>query len=317
MANDKIPSRHLWDFGDGKFELDKETLIRSYIGQMFDRTSRMFEYSDLPETIPAKDSELILQPGGYEFIFKNEGKGASKPNGKLYAAYGGWGGEQNPYYLPTIATIANPYLGFNGQLRVGVDCEIILNDSLFMGLLPINKKYAALLAETDISLRIACVNARILKLVMANDDATAESAKEYFRKVDEGKELGVIANNDLFDSLKSQDYASGVDGAHIKELIEVQQYLKSQWYIELGLNSNYNMKREAINAAESGMNDDILLPLVDDMLNQRRLGWERVNKHFGTSVKVNLSSSWKQIHAEYHEEESPKEVKEDGQEANQ
>lgn len=294
MAESKVPNRANYSFSGTPIVLDKNRLITSYIRVMLNRTQRIFEWKGLPDSIPQKDLEFLLQVCGYCFIVKNDGEGASAPDGQLYAVYGGLGGECNAYYIPTIATIANPWMKYTGQLKVGEKCEEILNDSGYMGLMPINEKYASLLAETDISLRIACVNARIIKLIKAGDDATKESALAYLKQVDEGKVIGVIGGDDFFEQFKTEDYASTQDSTHIKELVELQQYLKAQWFIELGLDSNYNMKREAINTAESGMNDDILMPLIDDMLEQRKLACERVNKMFGTNWSVELSSSWRQ-----------------------
>lgn len=294
MATPKIPNRQNYGLIRDPIVLDKQRLIDSYLRAMQNRTERIFDWRGLPDSIPAKDLEFILQNGGFAFIVKNEGKGAASPDGKLYAVYGGMGGECDAYYIPTIATIANPWLKFDGQLKIGEECEEILNDSMYSGLRDINEKYACLIAETDLSIRIATINSRIVKLIRAGSDTIKTSADEYLKQVEEGKHLGVIGGDDFMDQFKSEDYASSQDGTHIKELIELQQYLKSQWFIELGLNSNYNMKREAINAAESGMNDDILMPLIDDMLNQRKLACERVNRMFGTSWSVELSSSWKQ-----------------------
>ena len=77
------------------------------------------------------------------------------------------------------------------------------------------------------------------------------------------------------------------------DLIEQEQYLKASWYNELGLNANYNMKREALNSAESTINNDILFPLIDEMLKQRQIACEQINALFGTDISVELDSSWK------------------------
>ena len=55
------------------------------------------------------------------------------------------------------------------------------------------------------------------------------------------------------------------------------------------------MKREAINEAEAALSEDILYPLIDDMLVQRQIGLEKVNKMYGTNITVELSSVWKQL----------------------
>lgn len=294
MAVEKIPNRAKWRFGDFPSFPSKDELVSNYTLMMLNRTQRIFQWVDLPDSIPQKDLESILQRGGYSFIIRNDGKNARDPDGLLYAVSGGWGGEMSPYYLPVQGQIANPWLKYDGMVTLGKDAEIILNDSNFRGLLPIDAKYAYLLAETDLSLRLATINSRIIKIIKTGNDNQKQAAMEYLQQVEDGQHLGVLAADDFLDQLGAEDFSTGADGAHIKELIEEQQYLKSQWYIELGLNSNYNMKREAINSAESGMNDDILMPLIDDMLECRRNACERINRLFGTSISVRLSSSWRQ-----------------------
>jgi hypothetical protein len=69
--------------------------------------------------------------------------------------------------------------------------------------------------------------------------------------------------------------------------------LKAGLFNELGLNSNYNMKRESINSNESQLNDDMLHPLIDDMLAMRREALEKVNEMFGTNITVDFNSAWK------------------------
>ena len=58
------------------------------------------------------------------------------------------------------------------------------------------------------------------------------------------------------------------------------------------------MKREALNSSESSINNDILFPLVDNMLEQRKQGCDRINKLYGTNISVKLNSSWSDNHKE-------------------
>ena len=316
MANDNVPNRSDWIVGQCIDDIlkDKNRLVHSYVNYMLNRTQQMFEYTGLPESIPQKNLELILQVNGNAII--------TKVDGDLYAFFGGLGGEFNAYYLPTIATVANPYLKFSKNLVIDKECIVMLNDSLYQGLMPLFSKYASLLAETDISLRFASINARVPEIVFADNDAVAKSAKDYFDNIENGKELGVIGSKPFFEGIKTADYSSKASATNIKDLIELQQYLKSNWFIDLGLNANYNMKREAINSSESGMNEDALLPLVDDMLNCRKVGLEKINKMYGTNITVDLSSSWKEVRdsivnhdvnpEENQQEEKPKEENNDG-----
>ena len=68
---------------------------------------------------------------------------------------------------------------------------------------------------------------------------------------------------------------------------------------DLGLNANYNMKRERLNTQEVSMNVDALMPFVDSMLTERVEGVKRVNEMFGTDITVTLGSSWKIEHENY------------------
>lgn len=76
------------------------------------------------------------------------------------------------------------------------------------------------------------------------------------------------------------------------QFIELQQYLKGSLYNELGINANFNMKREALSGEEVALNDDALMPLIDDMLKQRRTMCDELNKMFGLNVSVDYGSAW-------------------------
>lgn len=315
--SDKVRSRSEWLFdhcGSDNILEDKKKLIQQYIQYMFIRTQSMFKYTGLPDTIPEKDLELILQICGSATI--------TKVNGSLYAFYGDLGGELNEYYLPTISTVSNPYLKFSKNLKINEDCIVILNDPLYVGLTPMFNKNASMMAETDISLRFASINARIQELIIADNDTSKESAKEYIRDIVEGKKIGIIGSNGFFEGIKTADYSSRSSNM-IKDLIELHNYVKSSWYLDLGLSANWNAKRESINEAEASMNDDTLLPLIDQMLEQRKMGCDRINAMYGTSISVDLESSWKKIRKEIviqmdqaEEETDPKDQDQNGGDQN-
>ena len=158
--------------------------------------------------------------------------------------------------------------------------------------MPLFNRYASMIAETELSMQLAVINARIIDLIVAEDDATRESAEEFLTNIAAGK-LGVIGSNAFLSGLKTMPYASASHSNQITQLIEMEQYAKAAWYNELGLNANYNMKREALSSAESQLNNDALMPLIDDMLRCRRLALEKINEKFGLEITVELGSSWK------------------------
>lgn len=273
----------------------KRGLMLEYVRYMLDKTIPMFEYEGLPDTIPARKAEEFIQTRGYVSVI--DYKGDTKPNG-LYVVTGGRGGERDAYFEGMDFVFANPYLGLDGSYRIYPHepddptqprCVLIRNDSLYMGLMPLYTRYASLLVENAVSLRLSDINLRALLTMGAPDDKTKASAELYLKRLEDG-ENAVIGESAFFDGVNYHD--AGHPNNHMKDLIEYEQYLKASWYNELGLDSNYNMKRERISGDEVNQNSDALIPLIQDMLNNRQECWNNVNKLFGTNIKVKLASIW-------------------------
>ena len=62
------------DKGTGYNHLDKKTNVNNHIKYMLNRSVNMFKYHNLPDTIPAKELELLLQCHGYTVICKINGE---------------------------------------------------------------------------------------------------------------------------------------------------------------------------------------------------------------------------------------------------
>lgn len=262
---------------------DKPKCVNQHISYMLNRTQSMFKWENLPETIPERSLELYLQINGNVCFYEHDGN--------LYVFTGGMGGEPDVYFMPTIYTIANPALKLSVNAKIGVDCVVMPNDSLYIGLVPMFTRYASAMAENELSLRVAVINSRIIDLISASDDRTKASAEKYLSGIVDGK-IGIIAENQFLNGVRSQPYGATGNNNTLTNIIETEQYLKASWFNELGLNANYNMKRESLNTSESQMNNDALLPLVDNMLLCRQRAVEKVNKMFGLNISVSLASSW-------------------------
>ena len=280
----EIGNRNDWIFGHIRDPLkDKQYLRRNAILQMLNKSTRIFKYNGLPDTITQKDLEIQLQVNGCAIWTEHKGD--------LYTFVGGLGGEPNPYYLPTIAIVANPALRFDRSMKIDEECVVMLNDNFYQGLMPLFNKYGSMLVEAEISLKFAIINARVPALVQADNDNTKKSAEEFFKKIYDGDDYGIVSSKEFFDGIRSQDFYKQ---PYIKDLIESIQYIKGSWFNEIGLNAAFNMKREAINEAEATLNEDILYPTVDTMLECREKALEKVNKMFGTNITVSLDSVWEQ-----------------------
>ena len=276
MADGKLRS---FDFS---YCSDKDKVFENYCRYTFTRTQSMFTYEGLPDTIPVQWLESYLQRNGSCCIAEHEGK--------LYALLGNAGGEPDEYYQPTIYTVANPALNLSKNYEIGVDCVYCKNDYDALGLVPLVSRYCGLMTENLLTVRLSDINMRMMNLLSAPDDNTLQSTKQYLKDLEEGK-LGVVGETPFFEGLKLQSKGVG-NGDYMIQFIELQQYLKGSMYNELGINANFNMKREALSGQEVALNDDALMPLIDDMLKQRRAMCDELNEMFGLSVSVDYGSTW-------------------------
>lgn len=261
---------------------DKDTAVTEFIANTLAKTQSMFEYEGLPDSIPQKELERLLQTTGNAFV--------TSVDGVLYALSGGKGGEPDVYGRATLYTVANPALKLNKTYDIQKDGVLIENDSNGESLLPLIGRYAVLHTDGLISLNTASILTRITMLISASDDKTKQSADEFLRKIQDG-EFSIIGENAFFKGVNMQT-APTTNSVYITQLIELIQYYKASMYNELGLNANYNMKRERLNLGEVSMNVDVLLPYVDNMLKERQNAVEKINAMFDTEISVKLASSW-------------------------
>lgn len=274
---------------------DKGLLLDSYIKYYLARLQSMFKYTGLPDSIPSKWLEHYLLVNGQCIFCKN--------GDDLIVTTGGQGGEPDIYYIPTKYIVANPYVKEETRktYTIGKNCVLIRNDTYSQGLIPLLTRYCTQLVENDISFNVTDVLARAMLTITAASNQDKESVDLWFKKLRQG-DIGAIGelpsmvgNNDKNINITPFRECSNV----LTNLIEYHQYLKASLYNEIGLNANYNMKRESINSNESQLNDDMLTPLIDDMLARRKEALEEVNSMFGTDIKVDFNSAWKENEIEH------------------
>lgn len=282
--------KYKYDFDKG---IDKPLAMRAYICYFLDRLQSMFKWSGLPDTIPQKWLESYLLVDGQCAVI-NTDRG-------LFATNGGMGADPDEYYIPTKYIVTNPYLPENAsagkQYTISGDEQnavLVRNDVYTVGVMPMLTKYCSMMVENDISMSIADIWARASVALSAADDVTKESAELWLKRLKKG-ELGIIGEAPFLAGNQNESLRTnpiGTVAGTLTDLIEYHQYLKAGLFNELGLNSNYNMKREAIMSNESKMNDDALHPLIDTMLACRKEAADEINRLFGTNISVEFNSAW-------------------------
>ena len=261
---------------------DKQKQLDSFIKQMFNRTQSMFKYDGLPETIPQIYLERYLQVYGHCII--------TKANNDLYAFWGGFAGTPDAYYNPTQYVVSNVALNLYKTFDIDKDCVLCRSDSNIQGLASIFKKYGCMLVENTLTIYSLLKTARASLLLSATDDKTKRECDIFIDKLESG-EFYCIGENPFFEGIKVHSTMQGSAGL-INQFIELEQYIKASCLNEIGLNANYNMKRESLNSAESALNDDFLIPLIDNMLACRKDFVDKVNNMYGTDITVELNSAW-------------------------
>ena len=147
----------------------------------------------------------------------------------------------------------------------------------------------------------AAILSRITMLISAPDDKTKASAELFIQKILDG-DFSVIGENGFFEGIKMQT-AGNTNSNYIIQLVELIQYYKASFLNEIGLQANYNMKRERLIADEVAMNVDNLLPFIENMFTERVEGFKKVNEMFDTDIVVDYNGVWKTTH-EHAEKEA-------------
>lgn len=272
---------------------NKQVANLNYIKQYLNRTLHMFSWTGLDD-IRYPYTELFQQVYGYAVLLQ--------ANGKYYLTPGVFGGECNEYYLPKEIIVANPWAdkipGFNGTHVIGEDCVLLKNDSNIQGMYQLINRFTSILVENDISMLNTNIISRIVALMTVSDDKARAEAQRYIKRIVDG-EFDIMANDSWTspEAVKAQPLTA-TSNAIMQEQIELQQYLKGALAHELGINYAFNMKREALNSAETEMNSEYLVPMIEDMLECRKQFCQDAYDVFGLELDVELNSVWKTNKAE-------------------
>lgn len=260
---------------------DKKGLLKQFKENQLNKSLTMFEWQNLPDTVPMVELEKMLQINGYAIIAKYENN--------VYAFQGGFTG-QDAYNQPTQVIVNNPALKLNTTYTIDEDCIVIKNDDMKQGLIKIYEYFGQRLIENQITMLMTDYNLRMPFTISSSDDQTTQSAKEYLNKIIDGS-LGVIGEQKLFKALNVTP-TNTKQTATFADLYGYQQFIIAQLNNTIGLATNNNMKRERLTTNEIEVNKNASYPLVDNMLRNRQQAVEQINKMFGLDIMVNYSSIW-------------------------
>ena len=252
---------------------------------------QMFEYENLPESLPAREIECNLLLTGHCCIIPVNDGTLFAPLSSIYG--------YDRYYQPDRMVFANPIVNSSREWKIGKNCEIIYNSSLKdsiwyiktdNGLYTFIGRYARQLADIESTLNIYMVNARLTSAPVTDDNNVAQSIKALFKGLISGKRE-IITDSSMIENFRNVEFAKPVTGDKANDWLVARDKILEQMYRDLGIRM-YNPKRAQVTESELESNDQLLLIAADDMLKSRQEGIDRVNKMFGTSIEVYLSEKF-------------------------
>lgn len=260
------------------------------------RTNTMFKWYGLPDTVPSEFIEMNLQHDGHHSLVRDN-------DGVIYPTYAKLSNKLDYTYIPKDVIITNPYIpqSLNRAYSRTNDPNLvwIRNDYRYRGLRDLINLYNSRRTENIISIYMADINSRIQQILSANDSLTKANAETYIKGIIEGR-IGVVLENTLTEGFRTNP--NNTNTQELIPLIELEQFLDGKLLNELGLQSNFNMKRESINSNESQLNEDILYPIIDQMLECRKQACKDIKRKFNLDIDVEFNSSWKDNQIERHTE---------------
>lgn len=288
------------------YQQRKSRLVSQNLDWLLNKTAVMFEYENLPPTIPQIALERLLQwcgscviwrvpsahtPVGYGASF-NASSLVDQTNSNLYAFKYTLADAPDPYDEPYRVVITSPgfFPTISETLEINKDVAIIRNDTNYVGLYHLHRKYAELMAEAEISLRSTLLVLRDQLLFIAKTEKQRKAVERYIASRDLG-EPSFIASQDLGTPLET--VVQNTHSNAVELAVNGLQAIKAAWYNEIGLDPSFSLKREYTSAQEIDTNTDLLMPIIDDMYESRRIGIENVNVLFGTNIVVKKSSAWR------------------------
>lgn len=256
---------------------------------LYNRIENLFTYENLPEEINEKALKLFLNSFGKIVFYKIEDKFIIQPF--TYTDKLNW------YYIPLYGRVVNPWLPAGHQ---SYTFKIDESATIFNSTLDIYNmrerstvsdlihKTAYQLAENDISYYCIQRNHRLIAIFTAETDLQKAECNRVLERIYEGYP-DITMGDDLVSHIKVNPIAMNSTRSSITELIEFQQYILANFYHAFGIDSNYNLKREQLNNDEININREVLRLNIEDMLENRELGVQKINDIYNLSVRVSLN----------------------------
>lgn len=275
---------HLFDH-----PLDKNILYQHFFRTLYNNASKVILLKGLPDDA---DKEFIMSQlllVGRIAVFKTKGK--------TYFLNGHIGGIPDEYYYPTKVLIANPVLGSFDLERDKEAVMVYLTPTdrildvqktptiIYGGLFSLIYMVANILAECMTTVNTTLMNTRVHAIYTADTESAAKSAEPILKSIYMGKPYSVVTS-ELLERLNVNPLSEHGLSNCLIETLEVCQYVLSLFWNGIGIDANYNMKRERLITAEVDKNIQSLIVPIQTILETLNDGFKKANDLFNINVEA-------------------------------
>lgn len=289
MINTTISTSPCLNIGDVyermKTKKGNEARYTTYFTLLYNTLLEMFEYENLPDTIPKRFLESILHANGEVFV--------SKINDELIASSGTLSGEVDAYGLGTDVIAVCPTGEARGKRNIdiayGINNDTATPDMLIYWI-------AHLLGETDKSINLNILYTRLLKIPRVNNDKDKAMFEDIVKKLIDGEPEAFCSSDKL-----SAELGAGAEVFELSDVNKVDKLPYLTQFFEDALKRFYNFYGQPMqnqNKRAQSISDEIhgadsisfIIPI--QMLKCREALCDNINKIFGTDISVHFSKTW-------------------------
>ena len=263
-----------------EIELQLPKSVNYWTEMLFEKIVRIFEWGGLP--FPQREIEMRLIATGYCGFVYDDFLG-------YMVAYGGMSGPTEYFDVFKNFTYSAP-TAKGGTKRIDKECVIINNTALRNNMVSFIQRYAILLAHCDVSLVMSLVNLRTKNIIATDDQGTADSYKEMFKKFYKG-EFSALIDKGLLGSSEGglNNVALPTSGnIGVIECIDAKNEIMRMFYNDIGVRYTRD-KKERMIESEVENDQQLLLFNINDMLRQRENACKKINELFNLNVSVKLA----------------------------
>ena len=257
----------------------------------------IFEYDNLPESLPKREIELNLLLTGHAVIFTDKTDIVTACT-TLY--------NLDRYYNPTQAVFAQPRmtsktLYLDNSIEAHKQNAVVIynndiKDNIFYipadgGLLTFISRYARRLADVESSENISTVNTRLTSFPVGSSDSVIANIKKFFNSLILGKRE-VIVDDAIINSFRNVDIVRSNVCESVNDILTARDKILEQFFRDIGVKMFADNKKAQLTNDEVNSDNQLLLISLESMLKSRQDGINAVNEFYGTNIEVRISDNF-------------------------